>query len=112
MFTLFDNQNGILTLQGNSAADGTGTQTPLPPDLAVLSGNGGVLSVAPVSAPGQFKITAVSPVPAGSPFNVDVTATGTNEAGATVTTVFTFAVSHGGVTLSFVGTFTNVQVNP
>lgn len=84
-FALFNNQHGTLVLQ---AVDANGNPQPLPSDLTVSSSSSSQLDVAPVTGtPGSFIVTAHED---GTP---TLTATGTNAAGASISTQFNFTLT-------------------
>lgn len=98
-FTLVDNQHGTLVV---AAVDASGAAAALPSDTAASSQDATILTVA--SNPGfpdQFQVAALK---AGT---TAVVVTGTNAAGAAISSTFTFAVT-GGPATGFTATLINV----
>lgn len=99
-FTLLDNQHGTFLV---SAVDASGATAPLPSDLALVSTNTAVLTVAfdNGNAAGTYIVTAVA---AGDSAIIASSASGN------ISTTFSFQIT-GGPAVGFVATLTGVSNN-
>lgn len=104
-FAILDNQNGIFTL---TAVDAAQNPLSLPADTALVSANPAVLSVGAATSPGVFPVKGLG---LGQDGTVILTASGTNAAGQSISTQFTFVVSSSDVAVGFTATLTGVATN-
>jgi hypothetical protein len=104
-FSLQDNQHGTLILQPVDASGAPVTDTQALNSEVPVSSDPTIMTATNITGfPGNVACQAVAPG------NVTVTVTATNSAGATITTVFTFAVT-GGPAMGFTAQLVNVATN-